>query len=131
MLNFQITLYNKNTEEFFLTSINIDLNWVIACVSSNEIKKNSIKLFLDKTKISGEPIKKFQSDKYDLILTQTTLMSILKTNFNFFSLGKRLIINKAYAPVLIYNNYKIIIDDLSLETPKWSKKRIIRTINSS
>lgn len=134
MQNFQITLYKKQTKEFFLTGMNLDLSWAIAFISSNEIKKNSIRIILDENIISGKPIEKFCSEEYELLLTQTTLIKILKSNTSFFSLGKRLIVNRDYSPFLIYNNnHKIIFNDIALETPKWSRKRIIETLtfNSS
>jgi hypothetical protein len=134
MRNFQITLYKKQTEEFFLTGMNLDLNWVVAFISSNEIKKNSIQIILDENIISGKPIEKFYSEKYELLLTQTTLIKILMSNKTFFSLGKRLIVNRNYSPFLIYNNnHKIIFNDIAIETPKWSRKRILETLtfNSS
>ena len=134
MQNFQITLYKKQTKEFFLTGMNLDLSWAIAFISSNEIKKNSIRIILDENIISGKPIEKFCSEKYVLLLTQTTLIKILKSDTSFFSLGKRLIVNRDYSPFLIYNNnHKIIFNDIALETPKWPRKRIIETLtfNSS
>ncbi|MEE9364521.1 MAG: hypothetical protein V3U92_18120 [Cellulophaga sp.] len=130
MQYFQPRLYDKQAKEFFYTGINLNLNWVVAFISSNEIKKNSIRMVLDKNIISGKPIERFYSKKYDLFLTQTTFVKILESDVPFFSLGKRLIINRKYSPFLIYNNnHKIIFNDTILDTPKWSRKKIIETLN--
>ena len=134
MQNLHFTIHEKNTNEFLYTGLKIDLKWVVAFISSNKIKKNSIKIILDSNIIKGSPIERYCSKKYDLFLKQTTLLDVLNSESPFFKFGRGLIINRKYASSFVYRaDYKITFDNIILDTPKWSRRKILKilTVNSS